>query len=65
MKVCKDFCYVTQSKNGKLFMWADEPHKVGDEWVGKYPYVNSVVYGKLHDIIGDRKLDEPEMITWT
>lgn len=46
-------------------MWADEPHKVGDEWVGKYPYVNSVVYGKLHDIIGDRKLDEPEMITWT
>lgn len=61
MKVGKDFVYVTQ-KNDMLFMWLDEPVKTEKGWQGKQPYVNSVLYKKIHDIVGNRKIEEYEMI---
>lgn len=63
MKAGKDFIYVTQ-KDNILFMWLDEPIKTDNGCKGKHPYVNSVLYKKIEEIIGDRKLNEPEMITW-
>jgi hypothetical protein len=66
MKAGKDFCYVTRDRDGHLWMWIDEPFKNNDGvWVGKQPYVNSYVYNQLDDILKNRILDEPEMITWT
>ena len=63
MKAGKDFIYVTQ-KDNILFMWRDEPINTENGWRGKYPYVNNVLYKKIKETIGDRKLNEPEMITW-
>ena len=63
MKAGTDLIYVTQ-KDNILFMWLDEPINTENGWRGKYPYVNSVLYKKLKETIGDRKLNEPEMITW-
>lgn len=61
MKAGADFIYVTQ-QNGKTLLWLDEPMKKDNVWVGKQPYVNSVMYNAVLTMIGDRKLDEPEMI---
>lgn len=61
MKVKSDFIYVTQ-QNGKTLLWLDEPVKRNNVWVGKQPYVDSVMHDTVVALIGDRKLDEPEMI---
>lgn len=43
-------------------MWLDEPVKTEKGWQGKQPYVNSVLYKKIQDIVGNRKIEEYEMI---
>ena len=51
MKAGNDFIYVTQ-KDNILFMWLDEPINTENGWKGKHPYVNSVLYKKIKEIIG-------------
>lgn len=61
MIIGKDFVYITQ-KNNIIFMWLDEPIETSSGWVGKIPYLNSVVYKKVLRAIGNTRLTEPEII---
>ncbi len=61
MTAGKDFIYITQNDD-KIFMWVDEPQQTHIGWIGKQPYVNSVVHEMICRAIGDVKLDGPEVI---
>lgn len=61
MTAGKDFIYITQHK-GDIFMWVDEPVKTDKGWLGKEPYVNSVVYEMICTAVGNVKFDGPEVI---
>lgn len=63
MKIGNDYIYVTQC-DGVLFMWLDEPILTGGVWIGRQPYVNSILHEKAVEIIGDKKLNGPEIITF-
>lgn len=61
MTAGKDFIYITQHE-GKIFMWVDEPVNTEHGWIGKQPYVNSVVYEMICTAVGDIKFDGSEVI---
>lgn len=41
------------NKNGKLALYTDKPTKNSEQgiWVGKYPFLNSMVYDNLKSMI--------------
>lgn len=61
MKPGNDYVYVTQCDD-TLFMWLDEPVLTNGIWIGRQPYVNSILHEKVVETIGSKKLNEPEII---
>lgn len=61
MKPGNDYVYVTQCDD-TLFMWLDEPVLTNGIWIGRQPYVNSILHEKVVETISSKKLNEPEII---